>query len=82
MQTSVLPLEDIFVGELHFGLDSFRKIETTADTIVAPNSPENSIVRSANAESLAIAVEAIVRIYGVLCDVGDDGHGGKMISAP
>jgi hypothetical protein len=82
MQTSVLPLEDIFVGELHFGLDRFRKIETAADTIVAPNSPENPIVRSANAESLAVAVEAIVGIYGVLCDVRNDGHGGKMISAP
>ena len=83
MQTSVLPLEDIFVGELRFWRpDNRSEVESASDPIVALDPSEDSINGTAHTKSLAVAVEAVVGVYGVICGVGDNRHGGKVISAP
>jgi len=83
MQTGVLPLEDIFVGELRFWRpDNRSEVESASDPIVALDPPEDSVSGTAHTKSLAVAVEAVVGVYGVICGVGNNRHGGKVILAP
>lgn len=83
MYAGVLASENKFRRELRLWRpDDLSEVESATDSIVALDPSEDSIFGSADAESLAVAVEAVVGVHGILCGVRNDWHGGKVISAP
>ena len=83
MYAGVLAPEDKFGSELRlWRLDDLSEVESATDSVIALDPSEDAVSGTAHAKSLAVAVEAVIGVYGVIRGVGNKRHGGKMISAP
>ena len=67
MHAGVLAPENKFGSELRFWrLDDLSEVKSAADSIVALNPSEDSVSGTAHTKSLAVAVEAVIGVYGVI----------------
>jgi hypothetical protein len=67
MYAGVLAPEDKFGSELRlWRLYNLSEVKSAADSIVALDPSEDAVSGTAHAKSLAVAVEAVVRVYGVI----------------